>query len=424
MLRLRFIAAVPRCSLIIALLALSVPISQSWAQEWTRFRGPNGTGVSDAKTIPVKWSEADYNWKVKLPGGGHSSPVLWGGRIFLSSADAVNLSLLCVDEKDGRLRWKKDYPHGEYELHKFSSFASATSAVDDGRVYFTRQNGREIFLCALTHDGEPAWEVPLGAFESQHGSGHSPIVRGELVIIANDQDLASSILAVERKTGKQVWSVPRAAGMADYSVPCVIEPPGGPALILFNSKEDGISAIELATGRLQWSTGGGVLKMRSVSSPIVAGGVTFASCGSGAGGNYVVAIQPPAAGGTKAEVKYEVRKSANYVPTPVAFGNRVFLWSDGGIVTCIDPVTGEQKWQERAGGNYFSSPVCVDGRLYGTADTGEVVVLAAGDEFKVLARNELGELTRATPAVAKGRIFFRTWEHLISLGGAKPGVVN
>ncbi len=424
MFRLRLVAAAPRRSLVLALLTLSVPIAPLSAQEWTRFRGPNGTGVSDAKTIPVKWSAADYNWKVKLPGGGHSSPVLWGGRIFLAAADAVNFSVLCLDEKDGRLRWKKDYPHGDYELHKFSSFASATCAVDDGRVYFTRQEGRETFLCALTHDGEPAWERPLGAFESQHGSGHSPIVHGEFVIIANDQDRASAIMAVERTTGRQLWSVPRAAGMADYSVPCLIETPGNPALIIFNSKEDGISAVELETGRLQWSTGGGVLKMRSVSSPIVAGGLTFASCGSGAGGNYVIAVQPPAHGSGPATVKFEVRKSAPYVPTPIAHGDRVFLWSDGGIVTCIDPATGEQKWQERAGGNYFSSPVCVDGRLYGTADTGEVVVLAAGDEFNVLARNELGELSRATPAVANGRIYFRTWEHLISLGGAKPGVVN
>lgn len=424
MLRLRFVAATPRRTPFVGLLTLSLAIAPLSAQEWTRFRGPNGTGLSDAKTIPVKWSDTDYNWKVKLPGGGHSSPVLWGERIFLSAANAEDFSVLCLNERDGRLLWKQDYPHGEYELHKFSSFASATCAVDDKRVYFTRQNGGEIFLCALTHEGQPAWELPLGAFESQHGSGHSPIVHGELVIVANDQDLASSIMAVERKTGKQVWSVPRAAGMADYSVPCLIESSGNLPYLIFNSKEDGVSAIELETGRLQWSTGGGVLKMRSVSSPIVAGGLTFASCGSGAGGNYVIAVQPPAAGGTRAEVKYEVRKSANYVPTPVAFGNRVFLWSDGGIVTCIDPVNGEQKWQERAGGNYFSSPVCVDGRLYGTADTGEVVVLAAGDEFKVLARNELGELSRATPAVANGRIYFRTWEHLISLGGAKPGVVN
>jgi len=424
MARFRFAPLTPMRFPLVGLILLTLATLSLNAQEWTRFRGPNGTGLSDAKTIPVKWSDTDYNWKVKLPGGGHSSPVLWGGRIFLSAADAGNFSVLGLNERDGRLLWKKDYPHGEYELHKFSSFASATCAVDDERVYFTRQNGGEIFLCALTHDGRPAWELPLGAFESQHGSGHSPIVHGELVIVANDQIREGAIVAVERQTGKPVWSIPRSPGMADYSLPCMFEQPGKPPVLIFNTKEDGISAVDPAAGSVTWSTGPGALKLRSVSSSIVAGGLMFASCGSGGGGNYVIAVQPPAAGGTRAEVKYEVRKAANYVPTPVAFGNRVFLWSDAGIVTCLDPVTGDVKWQERAGGNYFSSPVCVDGRLYGTADTGDVVVLAAGDDFKVLARNELGELSRATPAVANGRIYFRTWEHLISLGGAKPGLVN
>lgn len=394
------------------------------AQEWTRFRGPNGTGIGGAPSVPVAWTDADYNWRVKLPGGGHSSPVLWGGLIFLSAADETDFSVLCLDAADGRLRWQRDYPHGEYALHKFSSFASATFAVDAEQVYFTRQDGRSLFLCALNHRGEPAWELPLGAFASQHGSGHSPVVHGDLVILANDQDLAGEIVAVNRRTGEKKWSVPRQPGMADYSVPCLIEPAGQAALLVFNTLEDGISAYEADTGKPAWATAPAVLKMRSVSSPIVAGGVVFASCGSGAGGGYVIAVQPPAGESSAATLKYDIRKSAPYVPTPIAHQGRVFLWSDAGIVTCIDPATGEVKWQERAGGNYFSSPVCVNGRLYGTADTGEVVVLAAGDEFKVLARNQLGELTRATPAVANGRMYFRTWEHLVSLGGAPAGVAN
>jgi outer membrane protein assembly factor BamB len=411
-------------SLLLGLILLPVANASLHAQEWTRFRGPNGTGVSDATTVPVKWTEADYNWRVKLPGGGHSSPVLWGDRIFLLAANAGNLSVLCLAEQDGRLLWKQDYPHGEYELHKFSSFASATCAADAERVYFTRQNGGEMFLCALTHDGKPAWEHPLGPFESQHGSGHSPIVHRELVIVANDQMREGAIVAVERRTGKPVWSLPRSPGMADYSVPCLLEQPGLAPLLIFNTREDGINAVDPATGKLVWSTGAGALRMRSVSSPVVAGGLTFASCGSGGGGNYVIAVRPPTDGTTVAKVAYEVRKSAPYVPSPIAYNGLLFLWSDGGIVTCIDPATGAEKWQERAGGNYFSSPVCIDGKLYGTTTSGEVVVLAAGPEFQVLARNRLGDATHATPAVAHGRIYFRTWEHLISLGGKKPFPAN
>jgi len=389
------------------------------AQEWSRFRGPNGTGISEAKTVPVRWTEADYNWKITLPGGGHSSPVLWGNRIFLQAAGREDTAVVCVDERDGRVLWKKSFPHGEYALHKNSSFASGTCAVDDQRVYFTRQDGKRIFLCALTHAGEPVWEFPLGEFESEHGSGHSPIVYGEYVIAANDQDRAGAIFAVERKTGRRVWSLPRSAGKADYSVPCVLEQAGRPPVLLFNSSEDGISGIDPMTGKVAWSTAPKALKLRSVSSPVMAGGLTFASCGSGGGGHYVIAVQPPANGTGPAAVKYDLRKSMPYVPTPIARDGLLFLWSDGGIVTCVEAATGVQKWQERAGGNTFGSPVCVDGKIYGTAETGKVTVIAAADTYQVLATNDLGELIRSTPAVANGKIYFRTWDHLISLGGKK-----
>jgi outer membrane protein assembly factor BamB len=402
-----------------ASLIIALTVTTANAQEWTRFRGPNGTGLSEARSIPVTWTEADYNWRIKLPGIGHSSPVLWGGRIFLLAANGGEVSIVCVDEKDGRIAWKKSYPHGVYDLHRFSSFASATCAVDEERVYFTRQDGGRIFLCALKQSGEPVWELPLGEFDSEHGSGHSPVVQGELVILANDHDRGGAIVAVDRRTGRQVWSIPRAPGKADYSVPCLLEEPGRPPLLIFNTLEDGISAVEVATGKVAWTTAPKVLRMRSISGPIMAAGLIFGSCGSGGGGNYAIAVQPPASGSGKAEVKYDIRKSMPYVPTPIAHGGRVFLWSDAGIVTCIDPATGEQKWQERAGGNTFSSPVCVNGRIYGTADTGKVTVIASADTFQVLGTSELGELTRATPAVANGRIYFRTAGHLMSLGGAK-----
>lgn len=395
---------------------LSVPSMQG--QEWTRFRGPNGTGISEAKTVPVQWTEAELNWKTALPGSGHSSPVLWGSRIFVQAAQGGELSVVCVDERDGRVVWRKAYPQTRYDLHKFSSFASSTCAVDDERVYFTRQDGHMMFLCALQHSGEPAWEHPLGAFESQHGSGHSPVVYRDLVIVSNDQDRAGAIVAVERRTGKPAWSLPRRAGDADYSVPCVLEEGGRPPLLIFNTKDDGIGAVDPSSGKLVWATSHRALTMRSISSPVVAAGLTFASCGSGGGGGYLIAVQPPAGDATTATVKYQVRKAAPYVPTPIAYGGRVFLWSDAGIVTCLDPATGDVKWQERAGGNYFSSPVCVNGRIYGCSDSGRVVVIAAGDTFEVLGQSELGELTRATPAVANGRIYFRTSGHLLSVGGA------
>ncbi len=388
------------------------------AQEWTRFRGPNGTGISDAKTIPVQWTENDYNWKITLPGGGHSSPVLWGDRIFLNCADEGQAEFInvCVSATDGKTLWERRYPVGDYHTHKFNSFASGTCAVDEERVYFVRQEGTHCFLVALNHDGQPAWEFPLGDFESQHGSGFSPIVYGDLVVLAYEQSKPGRIVALDRKTGELQWEIPRSGGMADYSVPCVFDQRGQPPRLLFNTSEDGINAVDPADGKIAWRTGP-VLRLRSVSSPVFVDGLTFASCGSGGGGNYVVAIKPPASGHGEAEVQYEVKKSAPYVPAPLAYGELVFLWNDGGIVTCIVAKTGEELWRERVGGNFFSSPVCIDGKIYNTSTDGKVTVLRAADRFEQLGTSDFDELSHSTPAVANGRVFYRTFGHLISIGG-------
>lgn len=388
------------------------------AQEWTRFRGPNGTGVSNVKSIPLQWTESDYNWKIKLSGSGHSSPVLWGGKIFINSADGNSGEFVsaCVSAENGKLVWEKRYPLDTFKTHKFNSLASGTSAVDESRIYFVRQDGNDCFLTSLTHDGKPSWEYALGDFKSQHGSGHSPIVYGDLVVLSYDQSQPGRIVALNRNTGELQWEISRSAGRADYSVPCVFEQRGQEPKLLFNTGEDGISAVDPLTGKIEWRTDP-VLRLRSVSSPVFSDGVTFASCGSGGGGNYVVAIAPPASGRGKASVKYEVRRSAPYVPVPLIFGGLAFLWSDGGIVTCIDPLTGEEHWRERVGGNFFASPVCINGRLYNTSSDGKTTVLRAGDQFEKLGGSDFDELIHSTPAVANGKIFYRTFDHLISIGG-------
>lgn len=390
------------------------------AQEWTRFRGPNGTGVGRATHLPARWTEADYRWKLRLPGVGYSSPVLWGERLFVTCADAGSghWRVICVDTAKGAVAWQKDYPLPFYPLNPNNTYATASAAVDAERVYVPRVEGRELRVTALAHDGRPAWEFNAGPFQTQHGLGHSPICCGRLLILAVDQDLAGRLLALDATTGRLVWETPRRPGRADYSTPCLFQPEGGPPSLIFNSQEDGICSVAPETGHVEWSLER-VLKLRSVSSPVVAGGLLISSCGSGAGGNYLVALRPPERPGGKPVVAYEVRRSAPYVPTSLAVDGLLFLWSDGGIVTCLDAPTGAVQWQERVGGNYFSSPVCADGKLYNISTIGEVVVLAAAREFKELGRNSLGERAEATPAIAEGQIFFRTLNHLVSVG-ARP----
>jgi outer membrane protein assembly factor BamB len=169
--------------LVLALLAF-VP-ALAGAQEWTRFRGPNGTGVSEATTIPASWTDSDYNWKVKLPGIGHSSPVLWGDKIFLLSADPekANRFVLCVSAADGKLLWNREYPGEPHHLHVRSSYASCTPAVDAKHVYVAWSDPEHTLLRALDHSGNEVWHVDLGPWVSQHGFGTSPIVYEDLVIL-------------------------------------------------------------------------------------------------------------------------------------------------------------------------------------------------------------------------------------------------
>jgi outer membrane protein assembly factor BamB len=202
-----------------------------------------------------------------------------------------------------------------------------------------------------------------------------------------------------------------------YSTPCVYRGADGKSALIFNSEAHGITALEPATGAVLWELGG-LFDKRVVSSPILASGLIIGACGSGGGGNYVVAVEP----GVPAENKppkqvYAIRRSAPYVPTSISVGDHLFLWSDGGIVSCVKAASGEIKWQERVGGNYFGSPVFADNKLFCVSTRGEVVAIAASDKFEVLGRTPLEETCHSTPAVAGGRLYVRTVKHLFSLGG-------
>jgi outer membrane protein assembly factor BamB len=389
------------------------------AQEWTRFRGPNGSGISPAKTIPASWTDKDINWKSPLPGAGHSSPVLWNDRIFLTASDerTGQIFVLCLDVADGEQRWVKEFSLTPFRRHNYNTFASATPTVDADRVYVCLTETARQVLIALDHRGEIVWQKDLGPFAAQHGSGVSPIVHEGMIILPNEQDGDSFLIAVDTRTGETQWQTPRKTSVAAYSTPCVYSDDQGRTALIFNSQSHGISAIAPDTGNVLWEYAD-AFTQRSVSSPIVAAGLLIGSCGSGGGGNYVVAVRPgDLSGNRKPSLAYEIRRSAPYVPTSVSVGNRLFLWSDGGIVTCVEASSGKILWQERVGGNYFSSPVWIDERLFGVSTQGDVVVLAAADQFEVLARNTLGEPTHSTPAVAGGRMYIRGNQHLFSIGG-------
>lgn len=390
------------------------------AQEWVRFRGPNGTGISDATTIPTEWTEADYNWRVALPGIGHSSPVSWGNRIFLTSADNENAAriVLCLAAEDGRTLWSRQYASAVHTKHQLNSFASPTPAVDDEHVYVVWSAPEEYSVRAFNHAGNEVWHRSLGPYASQHSCGTSPIVYENLVILGNEQDGVSSLVALDCATGEVAWQTPRKTREVSYSTPCVYQPAGGPVQLLFNSGAHGIAGVNPSNGQPYWELD--VFDKRSCSSPIIAGDLIVGSCGSGGGGNYVVAVRPGKADGSQpAEVAYKITKSAPYVPTGIYKDGLLFLWSDQGVATGVEAETGKILWQNRVGGKFFGSPICVANRLIAMSDAGEAVVLAAAPEYKLLARNPLGEGSHSTPAVAGGVLYLRTFSHLVSIGGKK-----
>ncbi len=402
------------------------------AQEWARFRGPNGTGISHARTIPTRISDADINWKVELPGIGHASPVLWGERLFVTttSDSTGGLRVLCLNAKDGALLWRHDFALTPFPRHKLNSYASSTPAVDAGRVYVVWNEAEHYRLAALDHGGKVIWERDFGPFVSQHGCGISPIVYKDKVILGNEQDDAkfvpggtrtgeSSVLAVDARTGKTLWQTPRRSVVVAYSTPCIFEPKGGAPAIIFNSQGHGIYAVDPDHGKVLWEYDRAFDK-RSCSSPLIAGDIIFGSCGSGGGGNFVTAVKAgDRAKGRKVELAYQMKKSAPYVPTGIVMGDLVWLWSDGGILTCLHAPSGDIRYQERVGGNFFGSPVWVDGRLFCVSTSGELVVVEASDKFNVLHRYALNELCHSTPAVALDRMFLHTEHHLLSIGGGK-----
>jgi len=405
---------------ILGLSALVLSRSAS-AQEWTRFRGPNGTGMGAAASIPAQFSPAHYNWRVALPGEGHSSPVLWGKRIFVTSAEEEKNKrhLLCLNAADGKILWTRSYDYQPYRRHGFSSAANTTPATDARRVYVLWPTPDAFLVIALTHDGREVWRRDLGKVATQHGAGTSPVVYDGLLLFAAEPDGGEGALfALDCETGKTRWKRDRASKDAPYSVPLIFRPRGGGAAaaqVVFTSTSHGVTGLDLKTGAVVWEVTD-LFRARCVGSPILVGDLIFATAGNGGGDRQAVAVRP-SAGGDKAEVAYRMPRGASYVPTPIAVGEHIFLWGDGGIVTCVKAATGETVWQERVGGNYLGSPVCAGGKLWAMNTRGELVVIEAAGVFKLVARNDLGEPSHATPAIAGGVMYLRTRSHLISLGG-------
>lgn len=391
------------------------------AQEWTRFRGPNGSGLSPDKSIPTSWTDKDYAWTVDLPGNGHSSPVIWQDKLFVTAADekALVRQLLCLSTTDGRLLWSKSWPFEKEKKHAANTFATNTPTCDAERVYVVWQARAESQLLAFDHAGQEQWRHDLGPFASGHGGGTSPIVVGDHVLLNYNQEGDSRLLAVHRKTGTLAWKTPREKAKASYSTPCVFRTADGREEAIFTSWLQGITSVDPLTGRVLWERA--VFnpddeERRAIGSPFVAGDLVYGNAGFAGGKKFLVALRSQ---GEKVDEVFRLEKGANHQPTAIAYENLLFAWNDQGVVTCLARDSGTQHWQKRIGGNYAGSPVCIGGRLYAMSQDGTLVVLAASAEFQELAKIELPEGSSATPAVSGGRLFLRTHRKLLAVGSEK-----
>jgi outer membrane protein assembly factor BamB len=408
-------------------------------KHWERFRGPNGSGTSNDKNIPLKFGvNENLIWKAELPGVGNSSPIVWGKHIFLHAAskDGKQRSLICLDAADGKVRWQKSIPAQTAKIRLDSSLASSTPTTDGKAVYVSFWDGKGIIVSAFDFQGELLWSKELGPFNSQHGAGASPILYKDKLLFANDMDKddfhtkvpnarPSMLIALDKLTGKLVWETPRTAERACYSAPFLLQRPGQKEPELVVTSTTAVSGYNLENGARLWEAKGwqepfGKGPLRTVASPALVGDI-LCVCSGGDAGRYAIGLALPGAGSSDpAQRVWENRKDLPYVASPLARGEHFYFVNDAGLAGCCVARTGKRVWFERlAEAGFYASPLLIDGKMYAASSVGDVYVFAAEPTFRLLARNELGETIRATPAVADGRLYIRGDRHLFCIGKSR-----
>jgi outer membrane protein assembly factor BamB len=392
------------------------------ADDWSRFRGPNGSGVDRSAAVPVDLRPESARWRATLAGSGHSSPVTGAGCVFVTSyvqnsGEASELTLECFNESTGERRWQWSTPLAVHPMHRLNNPAASTPAVDDRHVYLLATEPGHLYLIAIDHQGVEAWRRDFGEWVAQHGFGTSPIVADGKVVLVNSQEpvperpepTASRMIAVSAADGSDVWETPLAGGRACYAVPILADQPDGSRSLIGSTFAEGIFAVDLATGRMLWKQP--CFEQRIVGSPILDGSLVLGNNGSGGGGNFLVAV-----GLDDHAVRYRLNQSIAYVPTLLAVDQRVYVVADNGVASCYSLDGGDPLWRQRLGDGFWSSPVSDGRNLFCVDKDGTVHVVAAKDQFELLGSFELGEPTQATPAIHNGQLLVRTARQLFCFG--------
>lgn len=421
-----------RAAVAVLLIFSSAP---AFADNWPQFRGPGSRGISSETGLPITWtSQSNVVWRRPLPGPGHSSPIVWGDRIFLTAFKAGSggagfvarsiaglmargvsvkgqLLVLCIDRVSGKVLWERAVPAESIEqVHPTNSPASPTPVTDGTHVYVYFGS---FGLVCFDFEGRKIWEHRLGPFPNEWGSASSPILYGNMLILNCDTDAEDFLIAIDKTTGKTMWRTPRRATRA-WPVPMIWNADGHDQIVVNGSER--AMAYDPANGREIWTVDG--LSTWVIPTPVAAHGLLFVAS-DGIGGDIIMAIRPGGRGNiTNSHVVWRYHRSAPYNSSPIVAGDYLYAVKNGGIMTCLQAKTGQLVWQERlpARGDYYASPLAAEGRIYVINEDGDVTVLAAKPSFEVLATNRMDERTMASPAVSGGRIYIRTDLALWALG--------
>jgi outer membrane protein assembly factor BamB len=432
--------------LIAGLLGFVVGLGSVAAQDWPAFRGRDAAGVGATAAPPVTWNlEAGRGvaWRTAIPGLGHSSPVVWGDRVFVTTAvvlaapgaepgaaadAAVNLRdgtsvaatsrhawrLYCLDRTSGRILWERTAHEGvpRVKRHSKASQASASPATD-GRHVIAMMGSEGLY--AFDMDGKPLWQKDLGRLnqgyvddqKEEWSPGSSPIIHDGLVIVQNDRHADSYVAGFDVATGAEKWRVGRDE-MPSWATPIVT---GGARPTIVTNSPRFIRGHDPATGRELWRVPEG--SQVKVPTPVVFQDLVIVTGGWPSGGKPIIAIRM-----ATGEVAWKLERGSSYTPTPLVYDGVLYVCVDNGVLGAYDAATGKRIYQQRIAadsGGFSASPVAAAGRVYFASEDGVVFVVRAGRRFELLARNDMGEMCLATPAISGDLLLVRTRTHLVAL---------
>ncbi len=423
------------------------------SEQWPSFRGPDAAGVSEQSDLPISWNVQDSTniaWKTPIPGLGHSSPIVWDDRVFVTTAvsgdenpelkvglygditpvegDGVHeWKVYCVDKSSGEILWERTAHTGipRSKRHPKSTHANSTPATDGKHlVAFFGSEG----LYCYDLSGTLLWSKDFGVLRSgffrvpsvDWGFASSPIIHEGVVLIQCDVLDESYIAALDVETGEELWRTAR-DDVPTWSTPAVHTVKRKTRVVVNGFKH--IGGYDFKTGKEVWNlTGGGDVP---VPTPIFAHGLIFIGNAHGRR-SPIYAIKENAkgdisfvAGGTSNDhIVWSIRRGASYMQTPIVYGDYLFSCRDNGRVTCFNARTGEEMYSEKmgpAGLGFSASPVAASGKLYYTSEKGNIFVIPAAPHFEVLAENHMNEICMATPAISGDTLFFRTQRHLVAV---------